>query len=189
MCMMCDGASRDEALFDLHAKVLRHGWALQAVGGHDEPGVDRVYTVGLSSGFDHPELVYVGDLAIAAPLLNGLGELVRDGRRFEPGDEQPVAGGLVGIGAVHPRHLEGGLIAQGERYLSSIGVPSPPRVLQVIPPETCCAACRAVPRLSSPTAQPRRRTEVPRPTAGDGGRPKRRGTKRPRNGRPRSTGR
>ena len=84
--MMCDGASRDEVMFDVHAKVLRHGWALQAVGGEDQRA-DWVYTVGLSSRLAHPELVIVGGLLDdSAPTLNELGELVRGGRRFEAGD-------------------------------------------------------------------------------------------------------
>ena len=79
----------------MHAKVLRHGWALEAIGGEDRRA-DWVYTVGLSSGFAHPELVVVGGLLDdAACTLNELGELVRGGRRFEAGD---LADGLAGAG-------------------------------------------------------------------------------------------
>ena len=81
MCMMCDGASRDEMLFSLHAKVLHHGWALQGVGGDGERA-DWMYTRGLSSGFAHPELVMVGGrIEDSGRVLNEIGELVRSGRR------------------------------------------------------------------------------------------------------------
>ena len=36
MCMLCDGASRDEVMFDVHTRVLTFGWALEAVGGDGE---------------------------------------------------------------------------------------------------------------------------------------------------------
>ena len=59
MCIMCDGASRDEVLFSLHGRVQRNGWALQIVASTGPPGLGWVYTIGLAA-FDHPELVVVG---------------------------------------------------------------------------------------------------------------------------------
>jgi hypothetical protein len=56
--------------------IRRHGWALQPMPG-DEDGPSYVYTVGLS-GFDHPELILFATApAVAARVLNDLGERVR----------------------------------------------------------------------------------------------------------------
>jgi len=156
MCIMCEGASRDEALFDLHAAVTRHGWGLQAVEGHDPPDLDWVYSVGLAGGFGHPELVVMsGQVQQDARLLNELGEMVRSGRRFEVGDAVPLSGGLVGIGAVHPVHIANGLVAVWQEYYEALGPPVPAlRALQVVLPDG--GACHhhqvSVPLLVDPTA-------------------------------------
>ncbi len=92
---------------DLEARVVRnieqHGWHVFLVrsGVHDhetdEPfaGDPRVhaayealftYTVGLVHSFAHPEIVLLGEWQHAHPYLNVVGELVRDGHRFSPGD-------------------------------------------------------------------------------------------------------
>jgi len=134
MCIMCDGASRDEVLFGLHRKVLRYGWALQAVGGDDERA-DWIYTCGLSSGFTHPELVIVGGrLEDSARALNEVGELVRGGRRFEAGDRVDLTRGTITFDEVHPVHLSDGLVAVCDEYHEALGGPQvTERVLQVVP--------------------------------------------------------
>jgi hypothetical protein len=155
MCIMCDGASRDEVLFDVHAKVLRHGWALQAVGGEDRRA-DWIYTVGLSSRYAHPELVIVGGLLDdAASSLNELGELVRGGRRFEAGDLVDLSRGRVSFEEVHPVHLSDGLVAICDEYHEALGGPSmTQRVLQVVPRSgATCAGEPSPPLLSDPTVQ------------------------------------
>ncbi|MFC4946819.1 DUF4262 domain-containing protein [Pseudonocardia sp. GCM10023141] len=74
--------------------IRRHGWALQAVLG-DEESPPFVYTVGLS-GFAHPELIlFATSQATAATVLNDLGELVREGRRFEAGELVALPSGAV----------------------------------------------------------------------------------------------
>jgi hypothetical protein len=131
MCIMCDGASRDEALFHLHSKVLRHGWALQGVESGDPQRASWIYTVGLSSGFGHPELVMVGGLVDdVVPTLNEVAELVRRGSQFEACDEFDVARGRVTFEAVHRRHLDNGLLAFCDEYHDAIG--GPPRIQQVL---------------------------------------------------------
>jgi hypothetical protein len=52
----------------------------------DEDGPSYIYTVGLS-GFGHPELILFATApAVAAKVLNDLGELVRLGRGLAPGE-------------------------------------------------------------------------------------------------------
>ena len=68
MCVICDGLSQDEALFDLDFAIARHGWALQIVEpGSNDPG--WTYTIGLTD-FDHPELVMVGSASDAGVALD-----------------------------------------------------------------------------------------------------------------------
>jgi hypothetical protein len=74
--------------------IRTHGWALQAVPG-DEDGPPFVYTVGLS-GFGHPELILFATApAIAAAVLNDLGELVRLGHGLAPGERVRLRSGDV----------------------------------------------------------------------------------------------
>ena len=54
------------------------------------------YTVGLTETFGHPEIVLLGTWQHAHPFLNAVGDLVRDGRRFETGDtSEEVLDGFV----------------------------------------------------------------------------------------------
>ena len=101
VCMMCDGATRDECRLEVHRCITAYGWFIQAVeaGAHNP---DWAYTVGLSAGFDHPELIVVGlPYPDAGGLLNALGEQVRDGRRFAACEHIHLPGGgpadLLGV--------------------------------------------------------------------------------------------
>jgi hypothetical protein len=44
------------------------------------------YTVGLTPRFGHPEILLVGGWSAAGHFLNRVGDMVRDGHRFAPGD-------------------------------------------------------------------------------------------------------
>ena len=97
---MCDGASPDEVLLATHAGVVRCGWAIQGVVGHDPHEVDWLYSVGLSEGFGHPELVVVGvKIPEPAQAVNELG-----GRSVPDGALCPVARStLAARGRARPR--------------------------------------------------------------------------------------
>jgi hypothetical protein len=60
------------------------------------------YTVGLRETFGHPEVILVGRWSSAHPILNVVGELVREGARFAPGDrsDDVVDGYPARFGAV-----------------------------------------------------------------------------------------
>lgn len=74
--------------------IRRHGWALQPMPG-DEDGPSYVYTIGLS-GFGHPELIlFATPPAVAARVLNDLGELVRLGRGLAAGERVRLRSGDV----------------------------------------------------------------------------------------------
>jgi uncharacterized protein DUF4262 len=74
--------------------IRRHGWALQPMPG-DEDGPPYVYTVGLS-GFGHPELILFATApAVAARVLNDLGELIRLGRGLAAGERVRLRSGGV----------------------------------------------------------------------------------------------
>ena len=71
MCIMFEGASLDEARFNIHRIIDRYGWFIQYVEGAP---VTRAwaYTIGLSAGFEHPELIITGvKPETAARTLNG----------------------------------------------------------------------------------------------------------------------
>lgn len=165
MCIMCDGASLDEARFSLHHSIETHGWAIQYV---ESERISRTwaYTVGLTAGFDHPELAIVGVTPQqAAGTLNSLGEVVRSGDRLQAGqalhderDEHWL------VRAVHPVHFSRGVFATWEDYYESLGRSMPERaVLEIVPPGRRPQLDSAASKIGSP---PGHRT--PRSRPGDG---------------------
>jgi hypothetical protein len=103
---------------DFEARVVRdiheHGWHVVIVrsGVHEHEtdgpwaGDPRsqaayealfTYTVGLEHSFGHPEVVLLGEWRHAHPFLNAVGDLVRDGRRFQAHDtsDQVLEGFVV----------------------------------------------------------------------------------------------
>lgn len=86
MCNECEGENFDAWRFEVYADIERYGWMIQAVIG-DEPALTWAYTIGLAGGLGHPELVVVGlGMNATGRLLNGIGEQIREGRRFNNGD-------------------------------------------------------------------------------------------------------
>lgn len=76
----------DEAQLEQTKQLIdRFGWAVRKVGGN-RPGDRRVsYTVGLTA-MGHPEVVITGmPFEGSHAFLNYIGDLVREGRRFQPG--------------------------------------------------------------------------------------------------------
>jgi hypothetical protein len=154
MCMMCNGASRDEVRFHLHGTISRHGWAIFGVGDHETTG--WLYTIGLVAGFNHPELVVVGqEPALAAAVLNHLGERVRRGERFDVADRTAVGDeSEVGLRHVHPVQIELGLLNAWVDYYGALGPPYPePQALQVVLSDGryCHQHQQAQPLLDGPT--------------------------------------
>ncbi len=133
MCEICNGKSQAEVLSDVAAKVRHFGWALQAVTGPGPTDVPWVYTVGLSSGFGHPDLVWLGDdVEDGAHVLNQLGNAVRLGHRFGPGDRVMAGAEALDLSPVHDAFVEGGLVAMCGAYYTTIGhQPVVPGLLQV----------------------------------------------------------
>lgn len=159
---MCEGASLDEMRFALHGTIERYGWSIQYVG--DEP-VSRAwaYTVGLTAGFDHPELVVVGlEPELAAGLLNELGGMIRTGTRFELGHLIIDGdGNHIHLSRVHPAHWVRGVFASWVDYYGALGGKRPePKALEVVPPGRTPKLDRASSPIGGP---PRRRTNRRRP--------------------------
>jgi hypothetical protein len=108
--------------------IRTHGWALQPVPG-DEDGPPYVYTVGLS-GFGHPELILFATApAVAATVLNDLGELVRLGRGLAAGERVRLRSGDVHLLAF-PQSADW-LFAANDLYRAPGGPPVP--ALLVVP--------------------------------------------------------
>jgi hypothetical protein len=133
MCMVCEGADDDEVRFAIHASILRFGWHVTAVVA-DRVSESWAYTIGLI-GFGHPEFAVVGlEAEEAGGLLNAVGESVRAGRRFEPGETVAVSGGRYRIGEVDPYHFEAGTFVDWVDYYGALGPPYPEtKRLEVIP--------------------------------------------------------
>ena len=102
--------------------IRQHGWALEAVLADDEDDTPAyVYTVGLA-GFGHPELIlFATDHAVAAGMLNDLGELVRTGRRLAPLERVRVPSGEVHL--LSFPEAEHWLFAADELYRLPDGAP------------------------------------------------------------------
>lgn len=136
MCMICDGATPDEALFHIHGVIHRYGWFIQYVQ-HRKMGRSWGYTIGLSDGFDHPELVVAGlDMKRSTALLNAAGEKVRQGKRLAPTERYHLCGvdTWVGVSPVHPNHFDRGVLAVWDEYYGALGPPYPPaEALEIVP--------------------------------------------------------
>lgn len=101
-----------EALTEYDKKILNdidiYGWHVIMVP-EDEQGPSFGYSVGLFQSFDHPEIIVIGlKLEAIHYLLNKMGDAIREGIRFEPG--QFYSNLLEGVDcyftSVHPDHYK-----------------------------------------------------------------------------------
>lgn len=105
--------------------IERVGWALICIEP-DQEGPGFVYSVGMMHTLDHPEIIMFGlDIDLMASVINGMGEEIRAGRRF---DEDGLYDGLLeGCAckcvAVDDRHFPEyfGYAGWHRRYLGKIG--------------------------------------------------------------------
>ena len=68
------------------ALIDRHGWAVMHIFDPDELVLPFSFSVGLSHGFAHPEVIVVGlDREVSHVLVNEIGNRVRDGERLVDG--------------------------------------------------------------------------------------------------------
>lgn len=155
MCLICDGFSEEEIHVLYDEVIARYGWMVQHIGGgsiHEPPWS---YTIGLSSVFDHPELVVVGLTPQASlTLLNDLGRRVANGGMFRAGALPENHDGTLGVTLieVHPVLWEGPLFAAWRDYYESRAMAPDQRALQVVLPVTVVGARakRWQPRLDDP---------------------------------------
>ena len=76
----------DEAELRVRSDVDTYGWHVAKIGG-DERAPPWAFTIGLEHSFEHPEVLVFGmELELLHGLLNQIGELVKSGRSFEPGE-------------------------------------------------------------------------------------------------------
>jgi len=67
-------------LAQLQNLIDEHGWAVHAVEGTSQGRPQFAHTVGFQDAFDHPEVVVYGlPERLSGRILNGLGELIRQG--------------------------------------------------------------------------------------------------------------
>jgi hypothetical protein len=116
--------------------IAERGWAVVAVGAEGERP-PYAYTVGLETGFDHPEIMLVGNFSrrIVQGVLGAAGERVKAGARFEPGERvaEVVPHLEVAFDAVRAdaaqEHLQIADLVQGDRLGRAV------RAVQVFLPD------------------------------------------------------
>jgi hypothetical protein len=80
-------AARDDRDRKLLADVDQYGWHLVGIE-QDDTGPGFAYSIGLNRSFGHPEILVIGlAVDVMFGMVNGVGELVRGGKRFEHVDE------------------------------------------------------------------------------------------------------
>jgi hypothetical protein len=86
------GYDRADAFIERHIRDT--GWAVQLIPeGEGEDELAFAYTAGLFHNYGHAELILFGlDLEVMHAVLNDCGELVKSGRKLEPGQK---LGGLL----------------------------------------------------------------------------------------------
>ena len=126
----------DDWVAETRATIEQHGWMIQGVFGDTHCWG---YTVGLSEGFNHPELVMADACCpkCVGYVLNSLGELVRAGRQLDHGDLlADTSGRILRLSDVHRDNFETGVFAVWTGYHRSLGPPYPEeRALEVVYPE------------------------------------------------------
>lgn len=137
MCLECDGWTDDEIYDHYDELIATYGWMVQHIGGGaiDEPPWS--YTIGLSAGFDHPELVVVGlSPERAIGILNDLSRRVANGGLFVPGSLAENAAGTLEVvfAEVHPLQWETPVFTMWRHYYGSRGRAPDQRALQVVLP-------------------------------------------------------
>lgn len=86
MARSLDDPDLDDDDKQLLESVKSHGWHVLGIMA-DEAGPAFAFTVGITTSFQHPELLIVGlEIAPMHRLLNALGEEIRAGRRYAPGE-------------------------------------------------------------------------------------------------------
>lgn len=157
-CSICNGATREECLDDVHLRILEYGFTMQAVGASlSKRGM--VYSIGLVDKHDHPELVIAGrPIREAARIVESLAMRVTEGVRYKPGETILLGGELLlGVGAVHERHLKDGLLAVWREYYGRLGrIDLSLEAVQILVSEDDhCFECQTTqPRLDLPLHQP-----------------------------------
>jgi hypothetical protein len=139
MCMMCDGATREEIIEKYSGLIDEHGWMAVALPpSARSPG--WAYTVGLTARFAHPELVVLTcSAAVAHRRLAELVERIAGGDRVVPGElAQPVAEPLE-LRSVADSQLNAGLMAMWPDVAARRRWPaSSLRAVQVLDPTLTC---------------------------------------------------
>jgi hypothetical protein len=127
----------DRTMWSIHLAIASDGWKGMYVSGGSVPAWG--YTIGLSEGRDHPELVVVGlDVEVTSFVLHALASEVHAGVRFGPTglDEYELAGVSMRFATVHPGHWMTERFAMWVNYYGDRGEPRPePSAVQVLWPD------------------------------------------------------
>lgn len=81
-CEVCRGGDLDSII---HSKILERGWTTIVVPSEEEGKMSIVYTVGLSSAYNHPEFIAIGDIGVESliEIVNSAVDALKEGTNFE----------------------------------------------------------------------------------------------------------
>ena len=156
MCDMCNGATMQEVLDNMHRKIASNGFTTMSVEATARTK-EWSYTIGLRHNHDHPELVVAGyPHQGAVAVLSELAAEVVKGDRFDiPGDRVLFHDAEIGVVPVHAQYLKGELMAAWHWYSDAVGRPDlEPEALQIVLPDDqrCFHHQTTQPRLDKPGA-------------------------------------
>jgi Domain of unknown function (DUF4262) len=143
---------------EIDRSVVEHGWHAIAIDDREPP---FLYTCGLITQFQQPELVILGlTRKMAYSVVASIVEVIRNGTRLDAGSRVDLDGLVIAIGPFHPSQHElylGYAMAHARRHATRL------RALQVFWPDndgrfpfdlTCDAEVRALqPRLELPASR------------------------------------
>lgn len=151
MCIMCEGATLDEVLFNIDSQIERNGWFGQYVTA-DPPWA---YTIGLASEVAHPELIVVGlESDLSYSVLSEATARVFDGEQFYAGEQLELHDATFELLDVHSDHFgRYDTFNMWCNYYGAVGSPDArPRALQLRHTGIACDV-HAQPRLDEKGSQ------------------------------------
>ncbi len=150
MCKRCEGETIEAVFADLADTIASHGFAIQQVG---DSSSGWTYSIGLQSGFGHPDLFCVDvEADLQAKLISRIGQAVVRGASLS----SAVAGLDVTFVDVHDTHLDREWFTNWN--VIEDRVPRVGEIVQVVPGPSWFCSCHASSVRLFDRVQPRPRS-------------------------------
>jgi hypothetical protein len=121
MCMICDGATRDEVQAETDERIDRFGFTM--VGTTPDPDHPSwLHTIGLIERHNHPEMCVLGEPADDGfRLLDTVSRAVLGGTRFSEGQTLEIAGTYWHVSDLDERVVGGEMMVQWRDHYHWMG--------------------------------------------------------------------